>query len=231
MVSRWLMGMLVISTGDTLIVPALQDERSNDFKVFRLILLSKWPMILFFFFGFRLRLSCVPYAHFPGLIMLHLFSTSAYNESGLDSNLYVQALTHKLNWALKVLSPVLMWPQPAAGDIPPIFVLTPRQAVTALWAFTHACTFWSAYCWLALIERGVRKAFTLQNPRARAVLVDDTRGLAVMMAAAEFFLLLHLQPCNIDMGYGPPTSPPLPGSDLGDGETGIGGLSPLSLPF
>ncbi len=33
MLARWLMGMLVISTGDTLIVPALQDERSNDFKV------------------------------------------------------------------------------------------------------------------------------------------------------------------------------------------------------
>lgn len=77
----------------------------------------------------------------------------------------------------------------------------------------------------------MRKTFTSQNPRARAVLVDDTRGLALMMAAAEFFLLLHLQPCNIDMGLGLPPSPPMPGPHLEDGDGGIDGLGPLSLSF
>lgn len=57
----------------------------------------QWPMVLFFFFGFRLRLSCMPFAHFPGLMMLHLFSTSAYNEAGLDNNVYVQAVTYAMN--------------------------------------------------------------------------------------------------------------------------------------
>lgn len=55
----------------------------------------------------------------------------------------------------------------------------------------------------------MRKTFTLQSPRSRCVLVDDSRGLAVIMAAAEFFLLLHLQPFNIDMASGH-SVPPVP---------------------
>jgi hypothetical protein len=85
----------------------------------------------------------------------------------------------------------------------------------------------------ALTERGMRKTFTSQNPRARAVLVDDTRGLAIMMAAAEFFLLLHIQPCNIEMGSGLlPTLPgsPLEGAGIGTGD-GVRQSNSLSIPF
>jgi hypothetical protein len=56
-------------------------------------------------------------------------------------------------------------------------------------------------------ERALRRTFAAQFPAARMVLVDDSKGLACIMAAAEFFMLLHCQPCNV--GYevhvpGPP---------------------------
>eukprot|EP00884_Botryococcus_braunii_P005887 jgi/Botrbrau1/1529/Bobra.0107s0017.1 len=168
-------------------------EGKSDWQVFKVMLYARLPQYLPTAIFHRVKLSLAPLSLFLGILMCHTGSASAYMAE-LESNIYVVALTEKVNGAL--LAPLhlgdLLVPSPLWALLGQGLVVQASLLVPLLWIMLQAAGFWCVYLVSMKLERSSRHQFLGSRGLPRNVPSadpwDQIKVLAIFQLVFLFFL-------------------------------------------